>query len=59
MIYNLVCKSEEILGFHGWIFLSSTWTADPEDQREGILPMVVAEQYAQLLVEVDGNLVWR
>ena len=27
----LYVKSEEILGFHGWIFLSSTWTADPVD----------------------------
>ena len=27
----LYVKREEILGFHGWIFLSSTWTADPVD----------------------------
>ena len=26
-----------------------------EAQREGVLPTVVAEQYAQLLVEVDGT----
>ena len=31
------------------------WSSGPEAQREGVLPTVVAEQYAQLLVEVDGT----
>lgn len=32
-----------------------TCAVGAEAQREGVLPTVVAEQYAQLLVEVDGT----